>query len=519
MNKKVIIVIGLVLFLCICTLGSIGVFSFYWLSTEPYRALDQSQRNFAEVEKAEYEIDIALPVTYRISGITMALDIDITGDGIIDIEDEEFSFDGELSLPDFFGAIDMDDTKVKAIYADKYIYVYNDIDDEWTKTKYDDYVEESNNDAIPTPDLSEIDDIAFSYTGTGTVNDEPVYVYTASADTDELNDLMEPYIDEVIQNAIDENSDSSYDYLSTMGIDLEEMTIEFSKLDVEYKVYKATNLPASIKILLSIDYTMGEGMAFSIDDAEITITFTEYEDVGNIIIPRFAREIDLSGGDINDDIFDITPSVYPTSPNGSDTITNFGFTTIGNSPVLGDIDSAQIAIVEFSDYQCAFCKMYHSESYQQLVDEYVETGEAIYVYKNYIAVPRSGLNSEIEARTSICVQELTGDAQFYDFNDFIYEGMNTGSSGFPGGVTPLIDEAVSMGIDRSAMLECLEDASTEIRFNEDLDAANEAYITGTPTFIIGYFNSNGTITGYVIDGVQSLESFRETLDELIAMQD
>jgi hypothetical protein len=42
-----------------------------------------------------------------------------------------------------------------------------------------------------------------------------------------------------------------------------------------------------------------------------------------------------------------------------------GETTIDKDPILGDAKKAKVAIVEFSDFECPFCKKFHEDSYQK----------------------------------------------------------------------------------------------------------------------------------------------------------
>lgn len=55
---------------------------------------------------------------------------------------------------------------------------------------------------------------------------------------------------------------------------------------------------------------------------------------------------------------------------------------IGDSPVKGD-ENAPVTIVEFSDYECPYCKRHFDQTYGQLISEYVDTGKAKMVFKDF----------------------------------------------------------------------------------------------------------------------------------------
>jgi len=54
----------------------------------------------------------------------------------------------------------------------------------------------------------------------------------------------------------------------------------------------------------------------------------------------------------------------------------------GDDPRLGGRD-ARIAIVEFSDYQCPFCKRFQTQVFPELKKEYIDTGKIAFIYKDF----------------------------------------------------------------------------------------------------------------------------------------
>jgi protein-disulfide isomerase len=62
-----------------------------------------------------------------------------------------------------------------------------------------------------------------------------------------------------------------------------------------------------------------------------------------------------------------------------------------NDPVIAAADKGRIAgdstaktwVIIASDFQCPFCRQWHSESYKQFVDEYVRTGKVKVAYINF----------------------------------------------------------------------------------------------------------------------------------------
>lgn len=103
-------------------------------------------------------------------------------------------------------------------------------------------------------------------------------------------------------------------------------------------------------------------------------------------------------------------------------------TPIDGDPVKGDPKKAKVAIVEFSDYECPFCQRFHQTTFDQLIEEYVDTGKAIYVYKDFPLSFHDPVATE-EAMAAQCVYEFKGDDAFFTFASAIYEKTRTNGEG------------------------------------------------------------------------------------------
>jgi protein-disulfide isomerase len=54
---------------------------------------------------------------------------------------------------------------------------------------------------------------------------------------------------------------------------------------------------------------------------------------------------------------------------------------LGSEYVLGSKD-APVTIVEFSDYQCGFCRRFHSQTFSEIRKKYIETGRVRFVSRD-----------------------------------------------------------------------------------------------------------------------------------------
>ncbi|MDD5084119.1 MAG: thioredoxin domain-containing protein [Candidatus Moranbacteria bacterium] len=184
--------------------------------------------------------------------------------------------------------------------------------------------------------------------------------------------------------------------------------------------------------------------------------------------------------------------------------------SLGNDPVLGDKTKAKIAIIEFSDYECPFCKKFHTETLDTLIKDYVDTGKAVLSFKDFPLSFHEPMASK-EAAAANCVQKLSGDKTYFSYSALLYKNTATNGKGMTD--TKMTDLAIGLGIPREVFADCVTKNDFKDEIEQDLAEGEEATVTGTPAFIIGTLGSDGSVTdGVKLVGAQPLEAFRKALD-------
>ena len=69
------------------------------------------------------------------------------------------------------------------------------------------------------------------------------------------------------------------------------------------------------------------------------------------------------------------PPAVPTEDIGPQKV------SVDDDPVLGD-KNATVTMIDFSDYECPFCKRYFDDTFAQIKKEYIDTGKIKYVYRD-----------------------------------------------------------------------------------------------------------------------------------------
>lgn len=159
-------------------------------------------------------------------------------------------------------------------------------------------------------------------------------------------------------------------------------------------------------------------------------------------------------------------------------------------PSQGLVD-APIVIVEFSDFQCPFCKRFQDETAEQLLAAYPD--QIRFVYRH---LPLTSIHPEAfpSAEASMCANEQ--DA-FWDFHDQIFANQDKL------GRELYLQIAGDLNLDTVIFEECLNSGKYKDAIQQDMDFAFNLGIQSTPTFFIN---------GLAIVGAQPLSAFQQIID-------
>lgn len=178
--------------------------------------------------------------------------------------------------------------------------------------------------------------------------------------------------------------------------------------------------------------------------------------------------------------------------------------SVGDGPSLGNVD-APITIIEFSDYQCPFCKKHFTNTLSALKTSYIDTGKVRYVFRDF---PLDSIHPN--ARKAAEAAHCAGDqGKFWDMHDTIFQNQGALKS------DKLRDFARTMQLDVDAFTACLDSGKYTKRVDADVAAGSAAGVTGTPGFFIGKTKPDGTIVATAMKGAQPAASFSQVIDRLL----
>jgi len=160
----------------------------------------------------------------------------------------------------------------------------------------------------------------------------------------------------------------------------------------------------------------------------------------------------------------------------------------GVSPAKGSKNAA-VTIVEFSDFECPYCKAVQ-RTLKQVLEKY--GGEVRLVFKH---LPLEGhRNSLPAARAAYCAAEQD---RFWQFHDALFGAKELSPAVF----TPIANE---LGLGVLKLQECLESEQSRTAIVKDLEAARLFHIESTPSFVVN---------GKVIQGALSFADFQKIIEQ------
>lgn len=191
---------------------------------------------------------------------------------------------------------------------------------------------------------------------------------------------------------------------------------------------------------------------------------------------------------------------------GKDAIAMLLAPSAPGSAALGS-DSAKTTIVEFGDYRCPHCATFNTETKDRLLADYVETGKARFMFKDYTVLDSpSDKSSTKAAEASYCASE---QGKYWEYHDRLFAYTDAGNSGRMTNET-MQQVAEDAGVqDLDSFSKCVDSQKYSAVVEENNGLAKSLGLEGTPAFLI---MSDGEVQS-IIKGAQPLEVFKNALDK------
>ena len=169
--------------------------------------------------------------------------------------------------------------------------------------------------------------------------------------------------------------------------------------------------------------------------------------------------------------------------------------SVDDDPSWGLVD-APVTIIEFSDYQCPFCKRFYDETLPQIQATY--EGQARFVYRDF---PLTAIHpyAQKAAEASECADD---QSRFWDYHALLWANQQALD------VASLKAYAAQLDLDTATFDDCLDSGKNAQEVEKDYSDGVSYGVAGTPTFFIN---------GQQLVGAQPFSSFQAIIDALLGV--
>lgn len=174
---------------------------------------------------------------------------------------------------------------------------------------------------------------------------------------------------------------------------------------------------------------------------------------------------------------------------------------LGEAPSLNE--KAQIAIVEFSDFQCPFCARHDRQVFPELKKKYLDAGKIRYIARDF------PLGFHAQARPAAMAAHCAGDqGEYWEMRHFLFANRNLTKELF-------VQGAEKLDLDEDTFVECLDTEKYAERVEGDFTYGQKLGVNGTPRFYIGRVEGDKLVDVVPLAGAQPLSAFERVIDKFL----
>jgi protein-disulfide isomerase len=159
----------------------------------------------------------------------------------------------------------------------------------------------------------------------------------------------------------------------------------------------------------------------------------------------------------------------------------------------GDIDKADVVIIEYSDFECPFCSRHHP-TMLQVMEEYGD--KVAWVYRHF------PLSFHPEAKPAALASECAAEqGKFWEYADALFENQTLLADGYYATL------AGELGLNANKFNDCFDSAKYQAVVDADTASGAAAGVNGTPATFIN---------GQLVSGAVPFASLKTIIDAELA---
>lgn len=178
--------------------------------------------------------------------------------------------------------------------------------------------------------------------------------------------------------------------------------------------------------------------------------------------------------------------------------------TVEGAPFLGSAD-APVTIVEFTDYQCPFCKRHTKNTMGKLVKEYVDSGKVKYILREFPLVSIHPQAHKL-SQAALCAGD---QGKYWEMHDRFFDVRKASPK--------TIDaDAEALGLDMATFKECYDSEKYKKTVDKDIADGSKMGVRGTPSFFFGKTEGATKIRATaMLRGAQGFPQFKVEIEKLL----
>jgi len=180
-------------------------------------------------------------------------------------------------------------------------------------------------------------------------------------------------------------------------------------------------------------------------------------------------------------------------------------TTLDGAIVQGN-RGTNLVLIEFSDFECPFCRKYYQETFEQVRRELVETSKIRYAFRHF-PLEKVHFNAIAAARAAECAAY---QGKFWEMRAQLFERQPEIGRAF------WVSDSEKIGLQPAIFEDCVRKEPGDSRIQADQAEANRLGVTVTPTFLIGVAEGNAVRILRKIEGAHPSKVFTEGVAALTA---
>lgn len=168
---------------------------------------------------------------------------------------------------------------------------------------------------------------------------------------------------------------------------------------------------------------------------------------------------------------------------------------------------ATITMIEYADYECPFCKRFHTTP-ERVMKKFGD--QVNWVYRD-MPLSFHGKAAVVEGKAGECAAQLGGNKVYWPYSNAMFNASESNGKGLGGGKT-VYSLAKQYGLNEAKFKACMNNPATQKILDDNTQGANKMGITGTPTTII---RNNKTGDVKVIVGAQPEQAVEQAVKDLL----